>query len=92
MNRYHETHKDPEIKAKFESWQKAHDNYRARAAGFKTADEMKATKERKKSEQKFTEMLKGIGANAAYKASQAIKKVANKAAQKMRRTGSNRGS
>lgn len=92
MNSYHKTHKDPEIRAKFESWRKAHGDYRARAVGFKTESEMNAAKEKKKSTHKFTEMLKGIGANAAYKASQAIKKVANKAAQKMHRTGSNRGS
>ncbi len=92
MNRYHKNHTDPDIKKKYEEWEVAHGDYLARAAGFKTYSEMKLAKEKQKSQQKLTDMLKGIGANAAIKASQAIKRGVQNVAKKVRRTGSNRGS
>jgi len=94
MNRYHQNHEDPEIREKFSSWQKAHGEYKARAAGFKSVQDQEAYEEKRK-KPSVVDMLKAIGASVMRGVSQTKAKTAKAARgkkQNIRKSGGTRGS
>ncbi len=88
MNRYHETHPDPEIRQKFQEWQAAMWRYRARAAGFNSKSEMDADAEKRANKK----TLRGLAALMPVKGPNIKKTSTRQTHKRMMRTGGQRGS
>lgn len=88
MNRYHETHPDPEIRQKFQEWQSAMWRYRARSAGFNSKSEMDDdTKRREK-----TASLRSLLNILPVKGQNTKKTTTKQTHKRMLRTSGQRGS
>lgn len=92
MNRYHETHPDPEIRQKYNEWRTAYSEYVSRSHGFASAAAQKEHEEKKNKQEAvrtLQQQLQRIGQSVAFNLKHPT--VTNDT-KKRRRTAGRRGS